>query len=71
MQAQILTALVEIMLRVLSPDLVKKFADMVLDFAEDFVLKTKSTIDDALVLPLCGLIRTTFDIPDNDVPDGD
>jgi hypothetical protein len=67
MKAQILTALIEVLLRVLTPELLKKFADMVvLDFAEKFVLGTASTVDDAIVLPLCKLIRNTFGIPDND-----
>ena len=68
MSAKILAALVEVLLRVLTPDLVKKFADLVLDFAEKFVLGTASKVDDALVLPLCSLIRATFNIPDNDEP---
>lgn len=66
MKAQILTALVEVLIRILTPDLLKKFADLILDFAERFVLGTASTVDDKLVLPLCNLIRTTFGIPDND-----
>lgn len=68
MKAQILTALVEVLLRILSPELLEKFADMVLDFAENFVLGTANTVDDRIVLPLCGLIRTTFGIEDNDPP---
>ena len=67
MKAQILTALVEIMLRILSPDLLKKFAEMVLDFAENYVTGTASSVDDKIVLPLCGLIRRTFGIDDNDI----
>lgn len=50
------------------PDLLKKFADMVLDFAEEFVLGTASTVDDAIILPICELIRKTFNIPDEDEP---
>ena len=66
MKEQILKALVGILFQVLTPELVRKFADMVLDFAENFVLGTASTVDDKLVLPLCDLIRRTFGIPDND-----
>ncbi len=40
--------------------------DTILDFAEDYVLGTKSKIDDAVVLPVCDLIRATLNIPDND-----
>ena len=66
MKEQILSALVAILFKFLTPDLLKRFADMILDFAEDFVLGTASTVDDKLVLPLCDLIRRTFGIPDND-----
>ena len=66
MKAQILTALVEVLLRILSPELLEKFADMVLDFAENYVLKTETGIDDKLVLPLCKTIRAAFNIEDND-----
>ena len=44
----------------------KALGDMILDFCEDFVLGTNSKVDDALVLPVCQMIRTALDIPDND-----
>jgi len=70
MKAQILTALVEIFLRTLSSEkaeeILKRFADFLLDFIEDHVLGSASTIDDRLILPLCELVRRTFGIPDND-----
>jgi len=50
----------------LTPDLIKKFADMVLDFVEDYVLGTASTVDDKIMIPICTAIRSAFDIPDND-----
>ena len=63
---QIVRMLVSTLIGMLTPELLKKFADMVLDFAEDFVLGTKSKIDDAIVLPLCAAIRGAFNIPDTD-----
>lgn len=66
MQAKILAGLVQVMLTILTPELLKDFADKILDFAEDKVLGTKSKVDDALVLPLCALVRKTFGIEDND-----
>jgi len=50
----------------LTPDLLKSFADMTLDFVEDKVKGTKSPVDDAIIQPVCSMIRGTFDIPDND-----
>lgn len=70
MKAQLFTLLLQALMSILTPELLKKFADMVLDFAEDYVLGTKSTVDDAIVLPICALIRKTFDVPDNDLPEG-
>lgn len=62
----LLGMIVNILIRMLTPELLKKFADMVLDFAENYVLGTASPIDDKIVLPLCAAIRAAFNIPDND-----
>lgn len=67
MKNQLIALLVQLLVNTLNPELLKKFADMALDFVENFVLGTKSSIDDALVLPICKQIRTAFDVPDNDV----
>lgn len=66
MKNQLFATLIQALLSMLSPDLLRQFADMVLDFAEDYVLGSKSKIDDAIVLPICQTIRATFNIPDND-----
>ena len=44
----------------------KKLIDTVLDFGEDFVLGTKSKLDDAIALPFFLAIRAAWTIPDND-----
>jgi len=62
----LLTLLVQTLLSLATPEVLKKMADMLLDFVENFVAGTASTIDDDLVLPLCRKIREAFDIPDND-----
>ena len=66
MKGKILILLINALLKMLSPELITKFIDMVLDFFEKFVLGTKSKIDDAIVLPICDLLRDTLNIPDND-----
>jgi hypothetical protein len=66
MNAQILAAVVGALLRILTPDLLKRFADLVLDFIETKVAGTASPVDDAIVLPLCGVIRGAFGIEDKD-----
>lgn len=65
MKAMILAKLISLIVGMLTPALLKKFADMVLDFVEDYVEGTESTVDDAIVLPICNMIRTAFDIPED------
>lgn len=66
MKQLLLTQLIKVFLSLLNEDLLKKFADMILDFIESTILGTKSEVDDALLLPLISMIRTTFNIKDND-----
>jgi len=40
--------------------------DTILDFAESYVLGTSSKVDDAIVLPMCEIIRATLNMPDDD-----
>ena len=40
--------------------------DTILDYIEDKVLGSASTVDDALVLPVCELLRSVLNVPDND-----
>ncbi len=44
----------------------KRWMDMGLDLLEDKVAATENEYDDKIVLPICRLIRKSFDIPDND-----
>lgn len=64
MKAQILSVLIGALLKILTPELLKQFIDMVLDWVEDYVTGSASTVDDKVVLPICELIRKTFDVPD-------
>ncbi len=66
MKAKILSTLIGLVLRTMTPELLKEFADKILDWVEDAVERTENKIDDAAVLPLCNMIRASFDIPDND-----
>ena len=66
MKAKLIQLALQIMLSLLSPELLKTFADKLFDMIEEFVSDTENDVDDALVLPLIGLLREAFDIPDND-----
>jgi len=54
------------LLKLLKPEVLKKAIDALLDKIEDEVTQSHNLIDDALVLPLCKLIRETFNVPDSD-----
>jgi len=58
---KILQMLLTIFIGMLSPAMLKNFADMVLDFGENIVEG-----DDDPVHKICIAIRAAFDIPDND-----
>jgi len=66
MKAKILGYLISLLLRTLTPELLKSFIDKALDFVEEKVLGSESTVDDAIVLPICDMIRKATDVPDND-----
>ena len=66
MKTSLISMLIQVLMTALTPDLFKQFADMVLDFVEDRIAGTKSTVDDDLVLPICKSIRAAFNIPDRD-----
>jgi len=66
MKEKLIGMLITTLLSMFSDDLLKKFADMALDFVENYVLGSASTLDDKIVLPICRMIRETFDIPDED-----
>jgi len=65
-KAGLITMLINLVLQMLTPDLLKKFADMVLDFIEDSVADSSNKWDDVTILPMCTVIRATFGIEDND-----
>ena len=66
MKAQLLAMLVGMIMKMLTPELMRSFVDMILDFVEQKVEGTKSTVDDKIVLPICAMIRTAYNVPDND-----
>ncbi len=53
-------------MKVFTPELIKEFADIFLDWIERIVLGSASKVDDRIVLPTIAMIRTVYDFPDND-----
>ena len=66
MKNKFLLWLVEQLLKMLSPELLKEAIDGLLDFIEDKVADSETVIDDKLVLPIVAMIREAFNIPDED-----
>ena len=66
MLEKILTGLIPIILSLLTPGQLRKFADMAMDFVEDAVQDSTNKIDDVVVLPVLKRLRETFNIPDDD-----
>ena len=63
---KVVGALLPALLRLLTPELVKKAVNAAVEAVEDECRKTTNKYDDALVLPLCSTIRTALGIPDED-----
>jgi len=66
MKKKLLLKLISLLLGAVSEEMLRKLVDALLDKAEDAVTASPNKIDDAIVLPLCSAIRSTFNIPDND-----
>ncbi len=62
---RILPLLIGQLLKLLTPELARKFADKLLDAVEEAIEKSENKFDDAF-LPLIGFIREAFSVPDND-----
>ncbi len=70
---ELLINAIVMLLKLLTPAMVKDIAASILDYAERKVLGTKSKIDDKFVLPVTDLLQATFGIPDREpdvIPEG-
>lgn len=68
MKAQLISVLVGLVIKLFTPELLRAFLDMFLDWIEQYVKGSASTVDDKLVLPICDMIRLAYGVPDNDNP---
>lgn len=66
MKKKLIELLLNAVLTFLSDEQLKEFADKLLDFVEDAVEQSGTSLDDAIILPICKKIREAFGIPDND-----
>lgn len=54
------------LLNAIPPELLVKGADRLLDIIEEMIAKSENQVDDAVVVPIIAVIRTSFHIPDED-----
>ena len=64
--ASLIGKLVPALIALLPNDVLKRAIDALLDKIEEAVKESRTPIDDAVVLPLCALIRSTMSIPGAD-----
>lgn len=58
MKQVVLTKLVGLLMGMLTPELLRKLIDMLLDWIEREVEESEGKLDDAIILPICELLRT-------------
>lgn len=66
MKAVMIQQLMNALLMFLSPEVMKKGLDGLLDIIEDAVINSETEMDDVIVLNLCNQVRRAFDVADND-----
>jgi len=62
MKSFLISRLVQLLVSMLTPELMRKFIDVLIDFVEKEVKGSKSSLDDKIVLPICSIIRETFNV---------
>lgn len=66
MKKFLINKMVSLLLGALSPEVLRNAVDALLDSIENAVEGSGNKVDDAIVLPLCNLVREAFDVPDDD-----
>lgn len=60
MQAKAIEILIQMLVKMFDAELMKEFAEHLIDWVEKRVVGSASPLDDAIVLPLCSAIRQAF-----------
>lgn len=66
LKLRILLPIIEAVLGMLTPDLLRDVLDKLFDAVEDAIANSETKLDDAVLLPLITTARAAFNIPDND-----
>ena len=65
MKSYIIAKLIGQILALLTPELLRSFADHIIEFLEAKVLGSASKVDDALLLPILKMMDIAFGLPDD------
>ncbi len=60
MQGKAIEILIAMLVKMFDADLMKEFAEHLIQWVENRVIGTASPLDDAIVLPLCSAVRSAF-----------
>jgi len=63
-RSHVVDVIIALLMKALSPALMRSLADSLLDIVEKAVADSESGLDDKLANPICSLIRTVFRIED-------
>jgi len=66
LQTILIQQLVSALVVLMSPEVMKRGLDALLDALDEAVGQTDNTVDDIVVLGICQQLRRAFDVPDND-----
>lgn len=66
MKEKLLQWLITMILQKVASDDIKKWVDAGLDMLENKIKESPNQMDDIVGMPMIGLIRAAFSIPDND-----
>ncbi len=66
MKKKIVGLLFNAILETMTPEIIERLGDVIIDFAEDAVSDSRNKYDDAIIIPLCNMVRSAFDIKDDD-----
>ena len=61
-QKLLVDALIRIILEMMTPDRIKSFVSLLIQYAEDYILGTETKVDDRFVLPLIERLKEAFDL---------
>ena len=64
MKERLFSYFMALLIKTLSEETLRELADKVIDFVEEKVVETEAKWDNAIILPLCDVVRRAFNVED-------